>query len=358
MKILHVSTAQTWRGGEQQLLYLTKGISAEGISQVLVTPIGSVLSGKSQAKNVQTIGFTSRLSLPFIIANTVRKYVCSIIHVHDSHAHTAAVVAAALLGMNKPIIVSRRVDFKVSNSPFSRWKYRHASIRKIICVSDAVRTVMRQDIKDRSLLRVVYDGVEVKDFFRADRSTLLNELGIPHEMKLVGNVSALADHKDHPTFLRAAAELVSKRKDIRFLLAGAGPEESNIRELITKLGLQKHVLLLGFRSDPIRVISSLDVFMMTSKTEGLGSVVLDAFSCGTPVVATDAGGLPELVENGKTGLLVPVSDHQALASAVNRLLDEKTLAQNLTIAARAKVQEMSYKAMCRNTLDIYREVVD
>lgn len=358
MKVLHVSTARTWRGGEQQLLYLMKGLSSQAVSQVLLTPEDSVLSEKSHEENVQTIGFSGRLPLPFIIAKAVRSHGCSIIHVHDSHAHTAAVIAAAFLDMNMPVIVSRRVDFRVSDSPLSRWKYRHASVKRIICVSEAVRQIMTLDVKDVSLLRVVHDGVEVTEFPRPDRAVLMEELGIPLDMKLVGNVSALADHKDHPTFLRAAVELLSQRKDIRFLLAGSGPEESNIRTIITDLGLENQVLLLGFRPDPIRIISSLDVFMMTSKTEGLGSVVLDAFACGTPVVATAAGGIPELVENGKTGLLVPVGDHHSLAIDVARLLDDKSLADDLVSAAKAKVQGMTFQTMSRKTLDIYREVID
>jgi len=172
----------------------------------------------------------------------------------------------------------------------------------------------------------------------------------------VGNLSALADHKDYPTFLRTAATVVSSRPDVHFIIAGEGPEEKNIRQMITDLQLSDHVHLLGFRKDVVQVMQSLDVFLITSVTEGLGTIVLEAFAAGVPVVATNAGGIPEMVTDQVTGLLAPIGDANALATSVLRLLTDKSLSHTLSQNAKQRVEQFSYKITGAKTLSIYEAV--
>ena len=132
--------------------------------------------------------------------------------------------------------------------------------------------------------------------------------------------------------------------------------ETTLEKQIKDLGLERHVKLGGFRPDAISLTKSFDIFAMSSVTEGLGSAMLDAMACQTPVVATRAGGIPEAVVDGKSGLLVPPNDDAALAAAIVKLLRDADLRKSLGAAGRARVvEEFSVERMVTKTLGVYEK---
>jgi len=291
------------------------------------------------------------------IATLCKQEKMDIVHCHDSHAHSAAVIAASFFNNSSPIIVSRRVDFPVSGNLLSKWKYNHPAVKRILCVSKKIKTITAPALKNPSKLTVVYSGIDLSRFNSTgtDRK-LINELNLSTNTKLVGNISALADHKDYPTFLATAAAICKEHDDIHFIIAGKGPEEAKIKSIILEQKLGDKVHLIGFRDDVVQVMQSLDVFLITSVTEGLGTIVLDAFAAGAPVVATRAGGIPEMVEDGVTGLLADTRDVNGLTQATLRILNDPSLRMKLIENAKARVQDFSFQATAQKTLEIYREV--
>jgi glycosyltransferase involved in cell wall biosynthesis len=361
MIVLHVSTAKSWRGGEQQLAYLTQGLTTLGIDQVVLCPVGSPLSKRMMEASILVATFSDRGLLDISLARTIHKLCNSkpfdIIHCHDSHAHSAAVLSVYLFGHRTPVVVSRRVDFPVSPHILSRWKYNHPCVHRILCVSEAIRTITAPSIKDTSRLAVVHSGIDLAMYEkRTDPRKLKEELGLKDSDKIVGNLSALADHKDYPTFIRSAAKVIRTDPSVHFIIAGKGDEEKRIRKMIGALKLEKNVHLLGFRSDVVNIMQSLDVFLITSVTEGLGTIVLEAFAAGTPVVATRAGGIPEMVMNEVTGLLADPGDDEALAGATLHLLQHPVLSKQLVQHAYKRVQDFSFRETAQKTLGIYLEV--
>ena len=360
MKVLHVSTPITWRGGEQQVAYLCQGLKKMDVEQAVICPLDSILSSKLKELEVQVIEFKSRgfldTGLGKIIADTCKQHQFDLLHVHDSHAHSAAVVSAAMYGNKAPILVSRRVDFPVSKNIFSGWKYNHPSVKKIICVSEMIRSITAPAIRDHSKLIVIHSGIDLSKYENGSSHNLQQELFLPDEVKFVGNLSALADHKDYPTFLRAAALMVKVDPHIHFVIAGTGPEEVHIRQLVKDHHLDTNVHMLGFRRHPESIMKSLDVFMITSSTEGLGTIVLEAFAAGIPVVATRAGGIPEMVEHEVTGLLCDVGNAEKLKEAVMRLFQDTTLKEKLVANASVKVQGFSYETTAEKTFAVYEKV--
>lgn len=359
MTILHVSTPASWRGGEQQVAYLATALQSMGIEQVILCPEGSVLATRMLEASVPVATFEKRGILDLLLARSIFRLSkgksFDIIHCHDSHAHSAAVLAAAHYGVKAPVIVSRRVDFPVSSNPLSRWKYNHPSIKRIICVSQTIRDITAPAIKDVSKLAVVHSGIDLHKYDQPKGNRkLISELSLNESTKIVGNLSALADHKDYPTFLRTAEKVISADPSVHFIIAGKGNEEKRIMKMISDLHLNANVHMLGFRDDIVDVMQSLDVFLITSATEGLGTIVLEAFAAGVPVVATRAGGIPEMVEDGVTGLLAPIGDADALAAATMRILHQPGLGKELTSHASQKVQKFSYQATAEKTLGIYR----
>lgn len=359
MKVLQVSTPRTWRGGEQQAAYLALALKKKGVAQYLLTPAGSALAERMAGTGIPVVSFSRRgLTLACTIASICKKESIDLVHTHDSHAHSAAVLSAALLGNKTPVVVSRRVDFPISRAPLSRWKYNHPLVKKIICVSDMIRQITAKDIRNKNVLCVIHSGIDLHRYdVVTDRQLLRRELGISDNTRIIGNLSALADHKDYPTFLRTAAAVLQQRSDVIFIIAGAGPEEASIRQQIGAMGLTDHVKLLGFRQDVPAVMKALDLFLITSATEGLGTIVLEAFAAGVPVVATMAGGIPELVKDEVTGLTAPVGDDHALAQQVLRLLNDPMLAAKLSHAATAAATSFTFEQTAEKTLLVYREIL-
>jgi len=362
MRVLHVSSPLSWRGGEQQVAYLAGALNGGTEKQWILTPEGSELYRRiplppEQKCKFRTNGFLN-LNLAAEIARCSRKLSIDIVHTHDSHSHSAAVIAATFFGLDCPLVISRRVDFPVSTNPFSRWKYNHPAVRRIICVSDEIKRITAPAIRNKTVLQVIHSGIDLSRYEGEIRKpTLKDELGLEQHSILVGNLSALADHKDFPTWLKAARILARRHPQLYFIIAGKGPEEDTIRRFITENSLEEHIRLIGFRNDIPSVMRSLDIFLMSSKTEGLGTILIEAMAAGVPVVATRAGGIPELVEDGVTGLLAVPGDSEGLADAVTRLLEDAVLRQKIKNNARMKAGEFSFRKTAEATLAVYRQII-
>ncbi len=359
MKVLHVSTAKSWRGGEQQLAYLMEELDAT-VDQWVVCAANSSFEEyvKGKGFNYFSQSKSSGFDIPFAkrIAKICKEREIDIVHTHDSHAHTFAFLSVQLFGNKSPIVVSRRVDFPVKKGWLSKLKYNHSSIKKIVCVSNAIQEITKQGITDHTKLAVVHSGIDLSKF--SPRIGLLRkELAISDSTFLIGNTSALADHKDYFTFLEVAKKLSDEDQHVRFVILGKGPLENEIKARAKELKLDNKVIFAGFRDDIPIILADLDLFLITSKTEGLGTSIIDAFAAKVPVVATAAGGIPELVENEITGLLNPVYGIDKLVESVLRLKSNASLAKEISANAYEKAKLFDKKLTAEKTYSIYRSIL-
>jgi glycosyltransferase involved in cell wall biosynthesis len=167
-------------------------------------------------------------------------------------------------------------------------------------------------------------------------------------------VAALAAHKGQRYLVAAAAKVVHELPDTRFLIIGEGELRDQLERQVHDLGLDRHVVLTGFRGDVLGLVRSFDVFVMSSITEGLGSAILEAMACSRPVVATRAGGIPEAVAHEVTGLVVPPQDENALAAAILRLLKSPALRDQYGQAGRQRViDSFSVDRLVQGTAEVY-----
>lgn len=357
LKVLHISTPQSWRGGEQQLAHLLAEQQAG--QPYILTPPDSLLANHCIANGYQWFPLKKQGIVSKIIQlkYLAKKYHIDIIHTHDAKAHTLAYVAT-LLGMQVPIIVSRRVDFPVKNNSFSKRKYTHPSIKRIITVSQTIAEMLENQLPIRDRLTVVYSGVDTDRFKGLQAQNNLRwEWDIPDDHWLIGNTSALADHKDYYTFIDTAAYVQKQGLRATFFIIGDGPEAEAINQYIKSKGLSATIFMTGFRDDVASLLSELDLYLMTSKTEGLGTSVLDAFAAGVPVVATQAGGIPEMVKHAETGLLAPVGDAKALGEALIQLAQEPNLRSQLVSNAMQVLPFFSKERMAAETYKVYEAVM-
>lgn len=360
-RIVHLSTARTWRGGEQQVAYLVEELRALEVPQLVVCAEGSPMHAFCTKNDIAHRALGFRASFDPVnarrLSRAARTWKADLLHTHDSHGHTAAVLANAFFGMGLPLVVSRRVDFPISSGFSARWKYGHPSVVRILCVSDAIKAITAQGLKRPEVLRTVHSGIDTRRFDAGADGRLHTLLGADPRAPLVGSVAALAPHKDLFTFLRMAARVRERIADVRFVLVGEGELRARLEQEADALGVQDAVHFTGFRNDVERLLPELDVMVMTSRTEGLGTSILDAFAALVPVVATAAGGIPELVEDGRTGLLRPVGDDAALADAVSEVLGDRALRDRLVEGATRKLQGFTRHATALATLKEYQAVL-
>jgi glycosyltransferase involved in cell wall biosynthesis len=203
----------------------------------------------------------------------------------------------------------------------------------------------------------VHEGIDVDRVAAAPPVNVHEAFWLPHDAPVVGNVAALVPHKGQRHLIEAAHLVVQEFSDARFVILGEGELREPLEHLVKTHHLEKHVLLPGFRTDVFGCIKGFDLFAMSSVTEGLGTSLLDAMACSRPIVATRAGGIPEIVEDGVNGVLVPPRDHAAMAAAIVRMLRDAGLRRRMGEAGLARVRErFTVERMVAATAAVYARV--
>ncbi|MHB8836090.1 MAG: glycosyltransferase [Candidatus Methylomirabilia bacterium] len=358
--VLHIDTERTWRGGQQQAAWLLEGLLARGWPTALVCPPRSILEERGRARSwpVHPVAMHGELDVAagHRIARIARDGGLAILHAHSSHA-LALGLWARFFDRGLRLVASRRVDFPIRRHFLSRLKYSSGVLDRIICISAAVRAQLVADGVPADKLVVIPSGVDTRRFAGVRPPPhLRRSLGIPGSHLVIGTVAALADHKDYPTLLRAARLVLDQEPDISFVAVGDGPLHKEIAALARELGLGKRFLLLGFREDVGCLLKVFDIFVLASKTEGLGTSLLDAQALGLPVAACRAGGIPEIVTDRETGLLVPPVDPPALAAALLELAHNPELCARLGAQAKKAVQEHDVSRTVDAHLKLYRSL--
>jgi glycosyltransferase involved in cell wall biosynthesis len=359
---LHVDTARTWRGGQNQVLLTVNGLRAMGHRAALVAHPSGELRHRAE-QGLELVPLAPRTEVDFTaawrFARVVKRLQPDIIHAHDPHAIAMAGVAlsfgVAAGGRAPALVASRRVDFHLKGNSFSRWKHRQVDC--FIAASDAIRRLLVADGVPPDRTVTVHEGIDVEHVEAAPPVNVHETFWLPHQAPVVGNVAALVPHKGQRYLIEAAHLVVQEIPDARFIVLGEGELRDHLEQLVRERHLEKHVLLPGFRTDVIGCIKGFDLFVMSSVTEGLGTSLLDAMACGRPIVATAAGGIPEVIEHDVNGLLVPPRDHTALASAIVGALKDEALRRRLGKSGLARVRErFTVERMVAATAAVYARV--
>ncbi len=296
------------------------------------------------------------LATAWKLSRLIRQWKPSIVHAHDPHAVSMAGLALSF-GAPTPrpkLIASRRVDFHLQGHSFSQWKYRQ--VDGFIAASGAIRDILVHDRIDRSRIVVVHDGIDIDRIDRLPAIDIHAEYWLPRGAPVVVNVGALVGHKGQRHLVDAVPLVMRDIPDVHVVVFGEGELRAPLEKQIKQLGLDKRALLPGFREDVLSLVKSSDLFVMSSVTEGLGSAVLDAMAMGLAVVGTRAGGIPEAVVSGTTGLLVEPGEPQALAAAMVRLLKDAGLRREYGEAGRKRVSELfGVDRLVEGTLAAYQQ---
>ena len=210
---------------------------------------------------------------------------------------------------------------------------------RIVAVGEAVRrALIRNEGLPGRRIEVIYNGIDLSVFDAPDgnRAEARRAMGVGIDDLVILQVARLDPLKDHATAIRTVDRVARSRPDARLVLVGEGPEEGRIRCLVRDRGLEPHVRLLGLRTDVARLLPGADLFLLSSVTEGIPVTLIEAMAAGLPVVGTRVGGMGEVVEEGRTGLLAPTGDDAGLAEAVLRLADDPERRAQMGMAGRER----------------------
>ena len=359
MTSVHIDTAKTWRGGQNQVLLTVTGLSEMGHPAVLVANKRGELAQRV-SEGLRFVPFSPRsefdVRAAWQLARVFADVRPDVIHAHDPHA-----VALAAMALKSPVatvkqkplfVAARRVDFHLQHNAFSRWKNHQVDVW--IAASALIADMIEKDGIAHDRIAVVHEGVNISQIDKIARVDAHAAFFLPLNAPLVGNIAALVPHKGQKHLVAAAARVVRLVPDARFVILGDGELREPLERQIKELGLERHVILGGFRNDVLGLLKSFDLFVMSSITEGLGTSILDAMACGKAVVGTRTGGIPEAVADEATGLLVPPHDEGALAAAIVRLLQDQPLRARLAASGRQRAAEyFGVDRMVSETLAVY-----
>lgn len=356
LRVMHVDTERGWRGGERQALWLAEALARLGDVNVFAARRGEPLGRRAAAAGftVEEIAptFEGDLRAAWRLRRALRTHRVGIVHAHTAHAVTLG--ALATIGTGIPLVATRRVDFPLHDNAGTRWKY--ARVAALIAISQAVADVVAS-ARLRTPVVVVPDGTDVRRQRRPADAATLASLGVPAGAPLVVQVSQLVDHKDPLTFVAAVAAAKHRTPALQALLIGDGPLRGAVERAVADAGLRDSLHVPGYRPDADMLLAAADVVTLSSREEGMGSVLLDALVFSRPVAATRAGGIPEVVRDGETGLLVAVGDAGGLGAAITTLLTDRSLAARLGAAARARAPRFSTEVMATHTRAVYEALL-
>ncbi|MCA1743597.1 MAG: glycosyltransferase family 4 protein [Desulfovibrionales bacterium] len=349
MKILQINTEKTWRGGERQTLFTLMGLKQAGHNAELLCLRGYPMSQQAKAKSLSIHEVRNQKEAFRFLLKHGRKF--DLLHAQTGKGQSLSVLTRPF--HSRPVVYTRRVDFKPSGL-VAKLKYHFT--HQLVAISPAIKDILK-DFCPQAKIPVIPSCIDTsRNVLSASEKAV--QLKKKYEgFAIIASVAAMVPHKDPLTMVRAIHHLkkISSRKFI-FLHFGNGELQENVSREVRRLELENDYLLMGFEKEVEGFFPIFDVFAMSSREEGLGSSVLDAFRYKVPVVSTSAGGLRDLVSG--RGLVCPVEDHECLSEKINELLVQPGRYQEQTLKAHEYVlQNHSLKKMTADYIDLYRSLI-
>ena len=339
MRILYLTETMGWSGGAQQTLLMAQGLRAKGHDLTVVCQPDSEMAERARQAGLRLDFVRMRQDYDVPAAVAVARIVSArrseILHAQHPTAHAVGLLAVAW-NRRPAFAVTRRVTFPLKKNFFSRLKYLSKRIDGYVAVSAAVQEELVRGGVARSRIELIASVADDRARPRSEGAALRQELGLTPD-PLILNVGNYADFKGQDILLEAAVQVCRQHPKAQFLFAGRDTEK--MQPNVARLGLGRSVRLAGFRTDVPRLLAAADLFVMPSLQEAAGTALREAGFAALPCVGTRVGGIPEMIEEGRTGLLVPPGDAGALAAAILRLLHDREEGVRLGQAARAFCRE-------------------
>jgi len=342
-----INTPDIKGGGEISLLNLLKKINKKIYNPIVACPSEGSMSLAIRDMNIDVEIVSMRrlryFNLYFLVTGVLK--LIRIINAHKIdviHANgSRCMIYGGIAGKIKRIPVIWHVRIVEKDNLLDRILSKLAD--RIIVISNSVRDRFNW-LKNREKISVIYNGIDIDDFTRnINTDKIRKKLSITETEIVIGTVGQLIPMKGHKYFIEAAKIVLEKVKNIKFLIVGGSQEDNSyemeLKNMVKNYGLEDKIIFTGYRKDIKNIIALIDIFVFSAVGEGFGRVLIEAMALQKPVVASNSGGIPEIVVDGETGILVPERDSLSIASAIIKLINEKGMRYKMGIAGRKRVEE-------------------
>lgn len=359
MRILHTESSTGWGGQENRTINELVSMRDRGHELAVLSRPGARILERAKELGFPTFAVDMRgaIDMPNILRlrGVIKRFGADIVNTHSGRDTQLAGMAAHTLFRRPRIVRTRHLALPITS------KFTYSVLPdQVVTVSKFVENFLVASGVPRERITTVPTGV---DFARYDRASmagnLREELGVPADALLVGTVAILRVKKGHNEILDAVPAVLQRFPTAHFVFAGDGPQTANLTKRIAVEGLGDRVHMLGLRRDVTNILASLDVFVLPTHQEALGTAFIEAGAMGLPVVATHVDGVPEVVHDGRTGLLVPLQDGAAVAEAICRLLADPVYRESMGRNAAEFVRRVfSREVMAQGMEQLYKRLLE
>jgi glycosyltransferase involved in cell wall biosynthesis len=334
---LFVDSERVWRGGQDQLFTLLRGLILRGHKVSLICHPRTLLESRAReaGADVYPVPFRKRNSIVALFRawRIIRRLKPDILAFNTPHPILICNLASRFSTVRARIIF-RRVNFPLRKNLITRLKYSWG-IDCIVAISESIGSQLRAGGIPGSRIRTIYEGIDLTPYSESRPPRSLE----PFRPSVVGTLAYLSREKGFYFLVEAAALIPEVERRIRFVIVGDGECRGELEAQVRKRGLEDCFEFAGFQHAPAKYLDRFDIFVLPSLSEGLSSSILSAMASSLPVVATEVGGIPELIRHGQNGLLVAPGNAAALAAAIQDLVEHPEKAAMMGRSGRALLQE-------------------
>jgi glycosyltransferase involved in cell wall biosynthesis len=359
LRILHTESSKGWGGQENRTMNELVTMRERGHTLAVVSRPGARILERAKELGFETFAVDMRGAIDFPnmlrLRSVIKRFGADIVNTHSGRDTQLAGMAARTLSHRPRIVRTRHLALPITS------KFTYSALPDhVVTVSKYVENYLVEAGVPRAGITTIPTGV---DFGRYERSAvagnLREELGLPAGVPLIGTVAILRIKKGHNEILDAVPMVLQRFPDAHFIFAGDGPQTDNLKRRIVAEGLVDRVHMLGLRRDVTNVLSSLDVFVLPTHQEALGTAFIEAGAMGLPAVATNVDGVPEVLMDGTTGLLVAPNDGNAVGEAICCLLADPVRRQEMGAnAAQFVRRKFSREVMAQGMETLYLRLLD
>jgi len=326
MKIIHLDGFKKFGGGQKRYVNIASYIANKGHELILVAPNGARVKESFPGK-VYTAPFLGDADLwtLIIIIRIVLKEKPDIIHTHSHHDHWMGSLIKLIFREKIKLIHTRHVDFQVKNNAISRFMYLKSPDHTVTSCKSIKETMKRSFRETKGFDEDKFEPILTFNYPEkwGIKGTIRKEFGLTHHHRCVSTITRIVDNKGHRHLLRAIPQIVDVLGGMTFFIVGEGPYLTVLRELVKEMNIEKYVCFTGFRENIWDFYADMDLSVFPTENEGIAPGVMESLFYHVPVIASDIGGIPEIITHGWNGLLFPSGDHRELARLVIRLFTDK-----------------------------------
>ncbi len=361
--ILHINAGEVWSGIEQRIFSISRSLNSKQFKIILAVSPSSPLYKKAGSCSIPLLSLKigKWKFNPVVIwklSRFLETHKVDILHTHRSSDHWIGVLAVRLFGLSTQCrIIRTRHNFTriknnwINNKLYNKWTDR------IIAVAEVIKEqLVNENNISGHKITAIHSSIDTEKFRGGfDGGKIRNEFGISTDTVVLGMVGRLRKHKDYPNMFVALKIIVKKFKNIKLLIVGDGILESQLKSVVQIMGLSNYVIFAGKRESIPQILSGIDIFVLSSSVEGSPAVIKEALTMGKPVVSTNAGGIPEIIQNGVTGILVPPHNPEALADGILNAINN--MDKSLKMAEKGKqviIDEFSETKLAELTAEVYQ----